>query len=110
MATIKQKIALEKLVENHGNVSQAMIEAGYDETTAKNPKNLTESKGFKELLDEKGLTPALVVESLVSDIKSKPGKRVGELGLGADILGLKQRKDTIIPIQINFGADREEFK
>ena len=48
MATIKQKKAVARIVENRGNVSKSMLEAGYDPITAKNPKNLTESKGYKE--------------------------------------------------------------
>lgn len=52
MVTIKQETAAKKLMENHGNVSKAMLDAGYDPTTAKNPKNLTESKGFQELMGE----------------------------------------------------------
>lgn len=52
MATAKQRRATELLMENRGNVSKSMREAGYDDTTAKNPKNLTESKGFAELRDE----------------------------------------------------------
>lgn len=50
MATIKQKKAIEKIVENNGNVSKSMREVGYSKETAKNPKSLTESKGFKELI------------------------------------------------------------
>ena len=52
MPTRKQKAAFIKVVENHGNISKSMREVGYDETTAKNPKNLTESKGWKELMEE----------------------------------------------------------
>ena len=48
MATLRQRRAVKKIVENHGNISKSMREVGYPETTAKNPKNLTESKGFKE--------------------------------------------------------------
>lgn len=48
--TIKQKKAFDRIIENHGNISRAMIEVGYDETTAKNPKNLTNSNGWKELM------------------------------------------------------------
>ena len=50
--TFKQKTAIEKVVENHGNVSKAMREAGYDDTTAKNPKNLTESKAWVQLMED----------------------------------------------------------
>lgn len=90
MATEKQKKAVDNLVENRGNVSKAMRDAGYDDTTAKNPKNLTESKGYKELLAEYGLTQELVVTALVDDINAKRKNRTAELKLASDILGLSQ--------------------
>lgn len=52
MATERQKKAIELVVENRGNVSKAMRDAGYAEKTAKNPKNLTESDAWKELMDK----------------------------------------------------------
>ena len=52
MVTIKQKLVAEKIVENHGNISKTMEEVGYAKKTAKNPKNLTESKGWQELMDK----------------------------------------------------------
>lgn len=53
MATLKQKRVAKNLLENRGkSVSQAMVEEGYSEATAKNPKHLTESKGWKELMDQ----------------------------------------------------------
>lgn len=52
MPTIKQKIAFEKSVENRGSLAEGMREAGYSEATINNPKDLTESKGWKELLEE----------------------------------------------------------
>jgi hypothetical protein len=52
MATEKQKMAFGKIVENHGNISKTMKEVGYSENSAVNPKNLTESKGWKELMEE----------------------------------------------------------
>jgi hypothetical protein len=58
MATLKQKKAVKKLVENGGNVSKAMRDAGFSPETAKTPKKLTESKGFKDLMDEMGLDDA----------------------------------------------------
>jgi hypothetical protein len=89
MPTIKQRKALENIIENHGNISKAMRDAGYDEDTAKSPsRNLTNSVGFKQLLEEMGLTQELITTALVDDIKDKPGKRLGELTLGANILGM----------------------
>ena len=52
MATIKQKLAAEKTMENNGIVSKSMKQVGYSPNTAKNPKVLTESKGWKELMEK----------------------------------------------------------
>lgn len=101
MSTLKQRMALESIVENHGNIGQAMIEAGYEETTARNPLNLTSSKGYRELLHEYGLNEGLITKSLVQDIKNKEGKRLGELSLGAEILGMRKMA-PFIANQINF--------
>ncbi len=51
MATEKQKKAMDKMVENGGIISKAMIEAGYSENTANTPQKLTDSKGWKELME-----------------------------------------------------------
>jgi hypothetical protein len=50
--TIKQKIAIKKIVENGGNVAQAMRDAKYKEGSINNPGSLTKSKAFKELLGQ----------------------------------------------------------
>lgn len=52
MPTSKQKRAAKNIVENGGNVSKGMRDAGYSPATAKTPQKLTESKGWLELLDE----------------------------------------------------------
>lgn len=51
MATIKQKLVIQKIIENHGNISKSMREVGYTKATAKNPSNLTKSKGMRELIE-----------------------------------------------------------
>ena len=94
--TMQQRAAIEKLVELRGtSVSRAMRESKlpYTFKTAKNPKNLTESKGFKQLLNEYGLTEGLITRALVADIKAKKNNRLGELNLGSEILGMKKRDD-----------------
>jgi hypothetical protein len=87
MATQKQKAALQKMVENGGNVSKAMKEAGYTDSTSKNPSKLTSSKGFRELAAERGLTNELIFDALVEDIKAKKKNRIAELSLAAKITG-----------------------
>lgn len=97
------------MVKNGGVVRPAMVAAGYSVATAHTPQKLTESKGFQELLVEYGLTPDLIVSSLVEDIQAKPGRRTGELSLGADILGLKKKNDPLVAVQINFKDDKANY-
>ncbi len=52
MPTMKQRKSLKNLSENVGSIGKAMKKAGYSESTCKTPQRLTESKGWKELLDE----------------------------------------------------------
>lgn len=54
--TIKQQKAVANLVENGGNVSKAMIDAGYTPATAKTPQKLTDSEYVQALMREVGLT------------------------------------------------------
>lgn len=91
MATEKQKAVVDLLVENGraGNpepIGKVLVKAGYSPNTAIAPTKVTESQGFKEALEEAGLTPNLVTRALADDIKAKPGKRYQELGLAANIL------------------------
>lgn len=108
MPTDKQERALENMVENGGNMSQAMLEAGYSPNTAKTPQKLTESKGFIELCEEKGLTDDLLINALVEDIKEKKGNRKAELELGFKIKGRLQKEnmatdDRALPMPIMAG-------
>jgi len=95
MATIKQQKALEKIVENGGNVSRAMMDVGYSPATAKTPQKLTESEGYKDLCEQYGLTEGLIISSLVEDITLKPQNRKSELELGAKIKGMLTDKQEI---------------
>ena len=93
MPTKRQRKAVDKMVENGGIVSTAMIAAKYSLATAKTPQKLTESKGYKELLKEYGLTEGLITKALVEDIEGKPKRRARELELGSDILGMRKRAE-----------------
>lgn len=53
MATAKQARAFANAVENGGNLTQAMIDAGYSPATANSPgQNLTQKKVWEDLLEE----------------------------------------------------------
>lgn len=60
MTTSKQKAVAAKITENHGNISKTMREVGYAENTAKKPSNLTNSKGWQELM-EKNIPDSLLL-------------------------------------------------
>lgn len=96
MPTIKQEQALNKMVENGGNVSQAMRDVGYSENTAKTPQKLTESLGFIKLCEEKGLTDDLLINALVEDIREKKGNRKAEIELGFKIKGRFNQKSEVL--------------
>lgn len=48
---LRQKKAIQTLVEKGGSVGSAMREAGYSPKTALNPKKLTETQAFKDIVD-----------------------------------------------------------
>ena len=91
MATKKQKLALDIMVENGGNVSKAMREAGYSPETAKTPQKLTESIGFRELT-ESYLPDDMLLRALADDIEKKEGNRKGELELAFKVKGRMTEK------------------
>lgn len=88
MPTLKQRAAIAFYVENGGNLSKAMRDAGYSPATAKNPQKLRRSKGFMQLFEDSGLSRGMILESLKRDIENNPGSRVRELALAAKILGM----------------------
>lgn len=102
MATQKQKKAIDNLIENHGNVSKAMRDAGYTEASAKNPSNLTKSKAFAELM-EAYLPDDMLLRALADDIEAKEKNRKAELELAFKLKGKmvdKQEVEVTLPTPI----------
>ena len=98
MATELQEKLAEAIVENRKkpirqrkNKKELVASVGYGAGVAKHKPNvILEAKGVKQALAAYGLTEELITAALVDDIKNKPGKRLGELSLGADVLGMKE--------------------
>lgn len=111
MATKKQKLAVDIMVENGGNVSKAMRDAGYSSMTAKTPKKLTESDGFRELT-ESYLPDDMLLRALSDDIESKIGNRKAELELGFKLKGRMTEKidHTTNGESINTFTEEEQSK
>jgi hypothetical protein len=74
MATVKQKKAAKRMVENGGVASTAMLDVGYSPATAKTPSKLTRSEGFKEVWEE------LIPRSLVIKTHKKVIEKVDKDG------------------------------
>ena len=74
---------------------QILREAGYSESVARNPKQVLESIGFREILAAKGLTTEYIGEALHADIEAKPGRRVRELELAAKMTGLLKDQSNV---------------
>jgi len=92
MATLKQKTAFKKVLQNISNenpqtAGQILVASGYDITTSKRPGQVLDSKGFQKLLakidDEKILTRFY-------QILSDEDKRAS-IQAGIELLKLKDR-------------------
>lgn len=85
--TKRQRLAVSKILENKGPVGKALREVGYSEGIATNPRLVTESKGFQQVMQTMGLTEELLTSCLVEDIHRKKDNRLGELTLGFKLHG-----------------------
>ena len=100
MSTALQEDLAEAIVKNKSlprykrkNKTDLVVSVGYSKKVAAKKATATiEAKGVQDALENYGLTKELVTTSLVEDIESKKGKRLGELSLGADILGMKSKE------------------
>lgn len=115
--TLKQTRFVHEYLET-GNATEAAMRAydPHNRATARamGSENLAKPN-IRDLIDnaltEEGLTPRLVIDSLVRDIQSKPADRVSELLLASKILGLLDRvkkidENTPLPIPIFGGHSR----
>lgn len=76
--TTKQKKAAELLVGNGGNVTKAMLDAGYSINTANTPQKLTESEGFKVAISKYEIDPDLVAFVMKEGLQATRESRKGE--------------------------------
>lgn len=85
------KAMIENLsLDNPKTSGEVMEMIGYSNGVVRTPSIVTESAGYKQALRNLGLTEELITSSLVSDIKEKPKNRLGEMRLGAEILGMNK--------------------
>ena len=109
MATELQKRAFEiKLEKVKGNkpvkIGAVMIEAGYSKKTAEKPKDLTESKGWQELLNE--INDAGLLKKLIKIAMDESDKRACLEAIDK----LLKLKDRYPAGKFKFGAYEERDK
>jgi hypothetical protein len=109
--TMKQMKAVQLAVENGGNISKAMRDAGYSPATAKNPDKLTKSVAWQELV-EAYLPDEMILGALAEDIEAKKGNRTAELTLATKLKGRMVEKQDVTsggeklqPILVRFLGD-----
>lgn len=109
MATEKQKAAFEASLENNGNVSQAMREAGYSDNYAKNPQDLKKSKGWQELLDEY-IPEDLLQQKLKEGLDATRTLRSSDGGDLAEIDFVTRHKylDTAFKLRGSYAPEKHE--
>jgi hypothetical protein len=108
MATERQKLAVDLLVENGGNVSRAMLDAGYSPATARTPQKLTQSDGYAELM-EAYLPDDMLLGALAEDIEKKVGNHKPELELAFKIKGkMIDKSEAKIDADITFSWSNDE--
>jgi len=121
MARVKPRIkkVFEKVLENGGNVTQAMRDMKYSEATINNPKNVTETKSWEELLKEIPETKLIEVlneglnATMVKTSFTEPDKKLPDYAIRHKYLetGLKMKGKLIDrlggengePIKIDIG-------
>lgn len=114
--TTRQKKAISKVVENGGNISKAMRDSGYSSSTAKNPKKLTESKSWQDLVSQH-LDDEELLSLLMADIRTSSGNRKALLELAFRLKGrfhnnIKLEAERLTPfydIKEIIERDREKY-
>ena len=111
MAVIRQKKLLKKVIENNGNISKSMREVGYSPETARNPQQVTNSKGWKELLEEY-LPDDYILNAIQEDIdNAEKGSRTPILTLATKLKGKlidKAEVDSSIKVNVKLPEDIDE--
>lgn len=109
MPTLKQKAAFDRIIENpHKPVSEIMLEVGYDKNTAIHPKDLTESKGYIQLLEEHGLDDHSLAERHKQLLKNEPTIAIKALDMAYKVKGHYAPEKTLVQ-QTRVTGDIKDF-
>ena len=110
--TTRQKKAIKEIL-NGKTLGESMIASGYSESMSKTPKKLTESKGYKELMDE--IIPDRFLTKKHKELLSTPIK-VKTFRKGLDIVeiemldtfAISKGLDMAYKIKGHYAAEKRE--
>lgn len=97
------KKVFKKVVENGGNVSKSMREEGYSKNTAKNPKKITESKGWKQLMEE------YLPDDLLAEVHLEGLQATKLQGVGGMVLDLEKKEMGHTDLQVPDYQTRHKY-
>lgn len=108
--TEKQKRAADEIIRmkasgENVNKGEALRKANYKKSVQNNPSLVTRSAGFLAYMEDAGITEQNLAVMLAEDLNAKPGERLGELKLAAELMDLK-KSDTSANVQVNVMMDK----
>ena len=114
MASERQKKAVRELAENGGSKGAAMLKAGYSKISSLTPKKLTDSKGYKELMEE--VIPDKFLTAKHKELLSTPIKtrttRAGEFiseEISLDVQAISKGLDMAYKVKGHYAPERKEI-
>lgn len=104
--SLKQLKAMKLVVENGGNISKAMRDAGYSPETAKSPSKLTESLAWQDLM-EKHFSDAKISKIIDEGLKAmKENAKMVEV---PDHATRHKFVETALKLKSKFPAEKHEL-
>ena len=100
------EIIRQKIEKGRVNQGEALARAGYSESMQKTPSAVTESRGFLAYMEQAGITEQNLAVMLAEDLNAKPGERLGEMKLAAQLMGLDGAKDGSTNVQVNVALEK----
>lgn len=117
--TLKQQKLVHNIIENNGNVSKSMLQAGYSKTSAHNPHLFTKSKKIQtelqKMLQKQGITLKKALKPIADGLEAEKqivhGKdedsfvdivpdhptRLKASSMALDLLGVKHKDMSVQP-------------
>jgi hypothetical protein len=89
-----REVAL-KMAEPGRTLGSALAEVGYSKAVQESPTKVTDTRSFRQIAEELGLTKSFVLNALREDIEKKPQFRGQEIALAMKMHGMLDKTDEV---------------